>query len=204
VKAEELASFRAETKALGAVPTTADAYSENVAALLGVLLGREMTAGDKRVIRADYELIRAVVLELVAAVVPAFHLLLVDKLQGAAGGADGAIAAARARRKPTAKPDRPSTIVEGPAPTDAADDYDRCIADTFEDAAGSMLAKEIRPCVKAWFEKHGRGQLNEKALWTKMRERFKHDPNGGRPRYLGLKVREKGPPRLALVSTAQA
>jgi hypothetical protein len=200
----ELAKIRAERKKVGTV-TTPDAYSENVAALLGVMLGREMTAAHKRVIRAHYEVIRAIGLELVAAVMPAFHLLLVDMLQGAAGVAAGAIAAARARRRPTAKPDRPSTIVEGPAPTDAADDLDRCIADTFEDAsAGAMTSKEIRPLVQDWYARHNAGKVPEKALWAKMGERFKHDPNGGRPRYLGLKVRVKGPPRLALVATAQA
>jgi hypothetical protein len=90
-----------------------------------------------------------------------------------------------------------------PAPTDPADDLDRCIADAFEaDPTGVMLAKDIRPVVQAWFERQGIGKPVEKALWAKMRERFKHDPNGGRPRYFGLKARVKAPPKLAVVSSA--
>ena len=37
-----------------------------------------------------------------------------------------------------------------------------------------------------------------------MRERFKHDPNNNRPRYLGLKARVKGPPKLAVVAGKEA
>ena len=36
-------------------------------------------------------------------------------------------------------------------------------------------------------------------LGAKMGQRFKRDPNGGRPRYLGVKPRVKGPPRVAVV-----
>ena len=32
----------------------------------------------------------------------------------------------------------------------------------------------------------------------------KHDPNNQRPRYLGLKVRAKGPPKLAVVAGVAA
>jgi hypothetical protein len=34
----------------------------------------------------------------------------------------------------------------------------------------------------------------------KIAARFKRDPNNGRPRYIGLKVRVKGPPKLAVVA----
>ena len=66
-----------------------------------------------------------------------------------------------------------------------------------------MASKAIRPLAKAWFETKG-VKFDEGKLWAKMRARFTYDRNNNRPRYLGLKVRVKGPPRLALVSTAQA
>jgi hypothetical protein len=200
---EELASLRKESKAAGAVPTTADAYSENVASLLSVILGREMTAADKRVIRAHYEVVRAIGLELMAAVGPAFHLLLVDVLQGGAAGVVAAVAARRRRPTPAVKPEPASVNLrerdDAPAPADPADEYDRCIADVFEtDPAGAMLAREIRPLVKVWFDKQGLGKVNEKALWARMRNHFKHDGNNGRPKYYGLKPRPKAGIRLAI------
>jgi hypothetical protein len=36
-----------------------------------------------------------------------------------------------------------------------------------------------------------------------MRERFKHDRNRARPLYHGIKLRAKGPPKLAVVSTIE-
>ena len=76
----------------------------------------------------------------------------------------------------------------------SADAIDRSIVDEFEDAAaGKMTAKEIRPLIHAWFSKQGLPKPDESELWAKMRQRFKHDPNSGRPRYLGLKQRPKQP-----------
>jgi hypothetical protein len=195
----ELSKLRAEAKAAGPVPTTADAYSENVAALLGMILGRKLSADEKRVIRAHYDVVRAIGLELVAAVGPAFHLLLVDGTQIGSGVVAAMVKRMRMRRRkaPKAFDGEPSATS---APSDPADDLDRCISDRFEaDPAGAMLARDIRPIVRAWFEKQNLGKVNEKALWSRMRERFKHDGNSGRPRYLGLKPRVKGPTRLAVV-----
>jgi hypothetical protein len=66
-----------------------------------------------------------------------------------------------------------------------------------------MLAKDIRPIVQAWFEKQNIGRPIEKMLWAKMRERFKHDANNGRPRYLGLKPRHKPGLRLVVAGRQQ-
>jgi hypothetical protein len=62
-----------------------------------------------------------------------------------------------------------------------------------------MVAKEIRPLVAAWHEARSM-KLDEGKLWLRMGQRFRRDPNNGRPRSLGLKAREKGPPRLAVVA----
>ena len=87
----------------------------------------------------------------------------------------------------------------------SADDIDRCIADEFEDApAGDMRAKEIRPIVLAWFERQGLPPPDEGELWAKMKARFKHDPNNGRPRYLGLRIKRPASPKLRIVSGSEA
>jgi hypothetical protein len=101
----------------------------------------------------------------------------------------------------TSRPSRHPGKLEAPA--DPADNLGRCIADAFEpDPAGVMLAKDIRPIVQAWLERQGGGKLVENALWAKMRERFEHDPNGGRPHYLDLRARVKSPPKLTAVPPA--
>ena len=176
----------------GAEAPVVDAYISNAVALL-----RE--AGFKpseRLVRAEEAMTRAFSFELLAALGPTCWLAFVNML------AVGAAVGRRLPPRPPAKP-LPTGGDKAPALPDNADELDRCIADAFEpDPAGVMLAKDIRPVVLAWFERQGRGKPVVKALWAKMRERFKHDPNGGRPRYIGLKVRVKGPPRLAVVPAA--
>jgi hypothetical protein len=74
----------------------------------------------------------------------------------------------------------------------------------FEDAPGGVMkSKDIRPLVRAWFDAKGK-KLDEGKLWARMQECFKYDPNNNRPRYLGLKARVKGPPRLAVVAGKEA
>jgi hypothetical protein len=116
--------------------------------------------------------------------------------------AGGAAVSARVRKGSSETSPRKRGEVVAPAPTELADDHDRAIADLFEvEPAGVMSAKQIRPIVEAWFTARGL-KLDESKLWPRMGERFKRDPNNGRPRYLGLKVRVKGPPKLAVVSSA--
>ena len=54
-----------------------------------------MATTDKRVIKAHYEIARAIALELLAAVGPALHLLVIDVLQLGAVAAAGAVGRAR-------------------------------------------------------------------------------------------------------------
>jgi hypothetical protein len=182
----------------GSEAPVADPYVANVGAIL-----REVGFNpSERIIKAEEALSRALGFELLAALGPTCCLALINVL--ALGGAHVSAAAARGR-KPVAKA-LPASEGSDPTPTmpENADDYDRCLADVFEEApTGAMKAKEIRPLVQAWFATRGL-RLSEGKLWARMRDRFKYDPNNNRPRYLGLKVRVKGQPRLALVSAAQA
>jgi hypothetical protein len=178
--------------AAGAEAPVVDPYVANVVALLK----EAGYAPSERMIKAEEALSRALGFELLAALGPTCWLAFLNMM--AAGGAHVSAAVARLR-KPAAKPGK---AIETPAMPENADDYDRCIADLFDvESAGVITAKDIRPLVQTWFAAKGL-KLNEAALWPRMGQRFKRDPNKGRPRYLGLKVRMKGPPRLAVVSAA--
>jgi hypothetical protein len=175
-----------------------DPYVANTKALLEEV-GFKPT---ERLIKAEEALFRAFLLELTAAFGPTAWLLLVSMLQ--TGVAHVSAAAAR-MRKPAAKA-LPASEAKAhtPALPENADDLDRCIADVFEDApAGKMAAKEIRPLVVAWHEVRNL-KLDESKLWMRMGQRFRRDPNNGRPRYLGLRPRVKGSPRLAVVGGQKA
>jgi hypothetical protein len=176
----------------GAEAPVADPYVANVVAVLKEL-GLRPT---ERIIRAEESISRALGFELLAALGPTCWLAFVGMIAGVSGHASAA-AAARARRG--AKPEKGAEVSAVP---ENADDYDRCIADLFQpEPAGVMSAKAIRPLVQAWFATKGL-QLDESKLWVRMGGRFKRDRNNGRPRYLGLKARVKGPLRLAMVSAA--
>ena len=92
------------------------------------------------------------------------------------------------KKADTSKP----VTVKAVAPN-SADTIDRWIADDLEDGTGSMKSKELRALCTAWCEAHKVETPDEGELWARMRARFKHDPNNGRPRYLGVKRRVKGP-----------
>jgi hypothetical protein len=171
----------------------ADAYVANVIALL-------MEAGFKpseRLIKAEEAMARALGFELLAALGPTCWLAFVNML--ALGAAHIPARSVRALSKQRAKGEANLADLSEPASaTENADDLDRCIADVFEDApAGRMSAKEMRPLVQAWFAARNKPKPVETELWGKMGQRFKRDPNNGRPRYLGLKPRAKAPPKLA-------
>jgi hypothetical protein len=188
----ELAKLPVPKLVAGGEAPVADAYVANV-----VALPRE--AGFKpseRLVKAEEAIARAFSFELLAALGPTCWLSFIDMM--ALGSA-----AVSARMRKAASP-QPSPNKRGeaaaPAPAEPADDLDRCLADLFEiEPAGVMSAKDIRPLVQAWFAAKGL-RLNETQLWVRMGARFKRDPNGGRPRYLGLKARVKGPPKLAVVA----
>ena len=93
---EQIKTLNGKVEAMGYVPVTADAYAENVAAFLGAVTGRKFDAAAKRALTAHYEIVRSIALELMAAVMPAFHLMLIDVLVLSMSGLSGATARFRA------------------------------------------------------------------------------------------------------------
>ena len=91
----------------------------------------------ERLIKAEEAISRALGFELVAALGPTCWLAFVNMI--ALGGAHVSAVAARMRQTPPDKFQAPETLAAGPVGLpNGADDYDRAIADLFEEApAGS-------------------------------------------------------------------
>jgi hypothetical protein len=186
---EELSKLPLPVAASDTAEVAADPYTTNVVALLKEIGFKP----SERIVKAEEALTRAFLFEMVAALGPTAWLVIVNL-----GAGIGATVAAHVRRAP--RPVPASGEKPEPAAAEIADDYDRCIADCFEDAPGAhMKAKDIRPIAQAWFETR-QIKLDEKQLWMRLGAKFTRDANNNRPRYLGLKVRMKGPPRLSVVS----
>lgn len=166
--------------AKGSAPV-ADPYVANVMALL-VEAGWKPT---ERLVRAEEAMTRALAFELLAALGPTCWLAFIEILLGASA----AVRTARSR-KPTAKPEK--VVAEPDSPARAtADDIDRWMVDDLEDGSGSMRSGDLRKLALAWFDARGLAKPDEQELWARIRARYKHDPNNGRPRYLGVKQRQK-------------
>jgi hypothetical protein len=184
----ELAKLPAPTTVANGERPVSDPYIANTRALL-------KEAGfnpSERLIKAEEAMSRALGFELVAALGPTCWLAFVNMM-----ALSGAHVSASIRERPRNKFQAPGISATAPVgPRNGADDYDRAIADLFEEApAGAMKAKDIRPLVRAWFDAKGKS-FKEAELWARLGQKFQRDANNGRPRYIGLKPRIKAvPPR---------
>lgn len=179
----ELAKLPSATAAAGeVVPKVADAYIANVIALAGEL-GLKLT---ERLVAAEEAMSRALGLELLAAFGPACWLIVMN----AAAGAPAGVSRLRAMAK---RPNRD----DAPAETAKADWFDRWFADNLELHDGAtVFSKELRATPGWPADQPG---INENMIWARMKKTpgVKHDPNKGRPRYFGIRVRTR--PTLATV-----
>ena len=185
----------------------ANPYVANVAELVSA-------AGYKpneRFIKAEEILYRSVIFELVAAFGPTAWLAFIDWLRGVGEAAAGIVRKVKnvtKGRKPTPSVEEVQAKVA--VPGNAADDVDRFIVAELEVGVAMterMYSKGIRPIWEAWCEPRGiDAKAREAELWQRLKSMpgVKHDPNNQRPRYLGLKVRAKGPPKLAVVAGVAA
>jgi hypothetical protein len=175
----ELRTLPAATMVGEVVPRVADAYVANVISLLGEL-GIKPT---ERLVAAEEAMSRALGLELVAAFAPACWLIFLDLFSGVAP------AAARLRRAPKPKSD------DAPAPAarepTKADWFDRWFASDLELHEGAVMTSKQLRATPGW--PGDQPGVHEKMIWQRLRNlpRVKHDPNSGRPRYIGLRLRTK-------------
>lgn len=170
----------ATTGVAEAVPRVADAYVANVISLLEEI-GLKPT---ERLVAAEEAMSRALGLELLAAFGPACWLIFLDLMAGAS-------TVARTITTKRTKADEP-TITKPAGEQVKADAVDRWIADDLEIHEGEFVfAKQLRST--AGFPAHQPG-INENMIWSRLKKMpgVKHDPNNGRPRYFGIRLR-KGP-----------
>jgi hypothetical protein len=175
----------ASTEVAEGVPKVADPHLANQVALLKEA-GFNPT---DRLIAAVEAIFRAAGFELLAALGPAVHLGLINFI---AVGASSAVS----RQKPMAKKPKADDAIAPRAPA-KADAIDRWIADDLELHDGSFVyAKDLRTTPGWPADLPG---INERMIWQRLKNipGVKHDPNSGRPRYFGIRVRAK--PKLAIV-----
>ena len=165
----------------------ADGYVANIKAIANEL-GYQPS---ERLIVAEEALTRALQFELLAAFGPGCHLFAINLILGFGAHVSSVSTRLRNMSKKSKKAaiSKPVKAVA----LNSADTIDRWMADDLEDGTGSLPSKELRALCKAWCEVHKVDVPDENELWARMRARFKHDPNNGRPRYLGVKRRQKGP-----------
>jgi hypothetical protein len=163
------------------VPKVADAYVANVISLLSEMGLRP----SPRLVAAEEAMTRALGLELLAAFGPACWL-------GFLNFAAGTSTAVSRFKGPTKKLKSDEVSIAPGAPA-KADSIDRWIADELElHEGGVAFAKELR-ATPGWPANHP--GMNEKMVWSRLKNMpgVKHDPNSGRPRYIGLRLRTKRP-----------
>lgn len=177
-----------------AVPTTADPYATNVAAILG-LFGYQVS---ERMIKAEEALVRALTLELVAAFGPSCWAIFMDIIFGV--GAAATIAAKKLSNPHVSRPPASQSSSRMVAEPSKADPIDRWLADELEpDPNGVMMASDLKASWENWRDAKGVGhEVSDRALWLRLRKQFKHDKNGNRPRYHGVRKRQPG---LRIVSS---
>lgn len=168
------------------VPAVADSYVANIKAMAGELGYKP----SDRIIKAEEAMSRALAFELLAALGPTCWLAFVDVLFGI--GAAMSAQSTRSRNT-SSKREKIDTSEAKDAPKATADDIERWIADDLEEAPASesMRSSDMRKLALAWFATRGLPKPVESELWAKVRLHFKHDPNNGRPRYLGVRARAK-------------
>lgn len=172
-------------------PKVADPYTANVISLLGEL-GLRPT---ERIVVAEEAISRALGLELLAGFGPACWLIFLSILTSGPATVPAAkprLPTKRVRLDTVAAP----VLLSSEPPK--ADAIDRWIADQLEFQDGAVvLAKQLR--TSPGFPKDIDG-INENTIWARLRATpgVKHDPNSGRPRYFGVRIRQ----RIALVSVA--
>jgi hypothetical protein len=158
----------------GDVPSTADPYTDTVEAIYGAKLSDDA----KRAIVARSNAVRALMLEVGAAVVPSAILALFSFF-AAAGQAPLQPKPQRVAAQPVAAP---AAIVEHP--------IHAFIAAHLEDANGSVIrAGDAWQLWQQWCGEKGIETGSQKAFGLKLQSRFAYDRNNGRPQYLNVRAK---------------
>ena len=191
-------------KDTGAVPESADPFADNVARMLG-LLGYAVSDDGKVLIASLRDWGKAIGVELLAGFGPSALLLILGRIGG--GHETAPVpqrkAPAPAKGKIQATTPEPEMVPEQPAMAvlDGDADVDAFITRHLEFIAGEQIP--AGQLFKAWQDdcaEHGREAGSAKGFSNRIRKRVPHEPNSGRPRYVGVRFRTADTPRLRAVS----
>ena len=198
-----------DSKDTGGVPESADPFADNVARMLG-LLGYTVSDDGKVLIASLRDWGKAVGVELLAGFGPSALLLILLRIGGQRGGEPVPVpeaqrkAPALAKAKPqAAPPPEPETAPQEPLPVILGFDaeIDAFIARRLEFVAGENIP--AGQLFKAWQDdcaEHGREAGSAKGFSNRIRKRVTHEPNSGRPRYVGVRFKLTDAPVLRIVS----
>jgi hypothetical protein len=193
-----------DSKDVGAVPESADPFADNLARMLG-LLGYAVSDDGKVLIASLRDWGKAVGVELLAGFGPSGLLLILWRITSSSEQAPvpQRKAPAPAKEKtpapapePELEPQRPAlAIVEGDAEIDAF------ITGRLEFVAGEHIpAGQLFQAWKDDCAEHGREPGSAKGFSNRIRKRILHEPNSGRPRYVGVRFKATDSPRLRIVN----
>jgi hypothetical protein len=211
IKRDELDAKLAglDGKDAGGVPESADPFADNVARMLG-LLGYTVSDDGKVLIASLRDWGKAVGVELLAGFGPSALLLILLRIAGQRGSEPEPApevqrkAPATARAKPQAllapeletAPQESAPVILG---IDA--EVDAFIVRRLEFVAGENIP--AGQLFKAWQDdcaEHGREAGSAKGFSNRIRKRVTHEPNSGRPRYVGVRFKLSDAPALRIVS----
>ncbi len=195
-------------KDTGGVPESADPFADNVARMLG-LLGYTVSDDGKVLIASLRDWGKAVGVELLAGFGPSALLLILGRIGGQHGGEPVPVSETQrkapvpAKAKIQAPAPVPEAMSQEPAPAILGNDteIDAFIARHLEFIAGEHIP--AGQLFKAWQDdctEHGREAGRAKGFLNRIRKRVSHEPNSGRPRYVGVRFRLTDAPSLRVVS----
>jgi hypothetical protein len=208
VKRDDLDQHLADldTKDAVAAPSTVDSYADNIGRLV-TAFGYTIGEREKALIASSRDWLKGIGVELLAAFGPAallFLLMGVVEIDNAAHRPERKIPG---RQKPDSA--REGLSGETPpvdSPKGATGDdpqIDGFVARRLEGAPDEYVS--ATPLFNAWVAdclEQGIEPGSQKAFSQRIRQRVAYDKNSGRPRYCHVRIREKGAPRLKIVTAS--
>jgi hypothetical protein len=185
----------------GAAPESTDPFAANIAHMIA-LLGYQVDDGGKTLIASIRDWGKALGVELMAGFGPAGLLLMLARIGSHSKQAPEPRKLAVKRQKEASgkEEDAPKMVTVIPSNADA--EIDGFIAACLEFVQGEFIAAS--PLFKAWGDYcpgHGIIIGSAKGFSNRIKRRVQHDPNSGRPRYAGVRLKDRAAgPRLRVVS----
>lgn len=197
----KIAELDAKTEGAEIV-TSADPFADGFASFM-MMFGVKLSDDVKHAISVNKDVMRAVALELIAALGPSAWLLMVNGLVSGQSPAPAPAPAAGRPAGPAARPERqpepkPTASAAGPPvappPVPVEDPFHAFVAERLEDANGITTKANVPWAAwQEWCRENGHEIGSQKTFGGKMKTRFAHDQNNNRPVYLNVRVKPAAP-----------